>query len=365
MSHPGSPGSLGQPAGQPLAEAPSSAPQSWIGAHWGRLLMIVVALGLAVGSVAAPWSEVTLRVLGRTRGDSLVHQDSTAGLAVTEIDGWGWAYLLVLVPLVLLAVASAVLPGTAGRAAAVAAGGALLAMSTVLVGAAYHLSSGPDEAAARWAEVVRRLAPMLDGDYGSISYGYDSPGLTFAVLAVSALAIVVLTSWWPGSGRIVTAAAGSLALLAGLALPWLTVYGATADELDRRNVWWPTFGTASVLTMVGTLALAALTWWAALRRSTRGRLPLLLIAVPAACALVLVHDYLGLKPEEWQDAAERARFLAVTDEIRAAVELAQLAPALFLAAMVLAWSAARRRARAARSPVVAAPADSGTAHTPR
>ncbi|MFF5217170.1 hypothetical protein [Micromonospora sp. NPDC000442] len=359
MSHPGSPGSLGHP----LAEAPPSAPQSWIGARWGRLLMIVVVVGLVVGSIATPWSEVTIEVLG-SRAGSLLYQDSKVGLSVTEIDGWGWAYLLLVVPLVLLTLASVVLPGYAGRAAAVAAGAALLATSTILAGAAYHLSSAPDEGAARWAEVVRQVAPVLDRDYGSIWFGYESPGLTFAVLVVAALAAVALTSWWPGSGRIVVAAAGTLALLAGLALPWLTVYGATANELDRRNVWWPTFGTASVLTMVGTLALAALTWWAALRRSTRGRLPLLLVTVPAAFALVLAHDYLGLNPEEWQDAAERARFLAVTDDIRPAAEFAQLAPALFLAAMVLAWSAARRRARAARSPVDVTPADTGTAHTP-
>ncbi|MEG3635747.1 hypothetical protein [Micromonospora palythoicola] len=325
--------------------------------------MILIVLGLIIGSVAAPWSEVTIEVLG-SRAGSLLYQDSTVGLGVTEIDGWGWAYLLLVGALLLLTLASVLLPRHAGRVAAVAAGGALLAMSTVLAGAAYRLSSTPDEGAARWAEVVRRVAPVLDRDYGAIWFGYESSGLTFAVLVVAALTAVVLTSWWPGSGRIVAAAAGTLALLAGLALPWITVYGATADDLDRRDVWWPTFGTASVLTMVGTLALAALTWWAALRRSPRGRLPLLLVTVPAACALVLVHDYLGLNPEEWQDAAERARYLAVTDDIRSAAEFAQLAPALFLVAMVLAWSAARRRARAARSPVVTAPAHTSPAHAP-
>ncbi|NGM13951.1 hypothetical protein ENC19_15400 [Verrucosispora sp. CWR15] len=346
-----------------MDEAPPSAPQTWLGARWGRLLMILIVLGLIIGSVATPWSEVTIEVLG-SRAGSLLYQDSTVGLSVTDIGGWGWAYLLLVGPLVLLTVASVVLPGYAGRAATVAAGGALLAMSTVLVGAAYRLSSTPDEGAARWAEVVRQVAPVLDRDYGAIWFGYESSGLTFAVLAVAALTAVVLTGWWPGSGRIVAAAAGTLALLAGLALPWLTVYGATANELDRRNVWWPTFGTASVLTMVGTLALAALTWWAALRRSTRGRLPLLLVTVPVAGALVLMHDYLGLDPEEWQDAAERARYLAVADDIRSAAELAQLAPMLFLAAMVLAWSAARRRARAARSPVVAVPTETRPAHGP-
>ncbi|MCZ7419070.1 MULTISPECIES: hypothetical protein [unclassified Micromonospora] len=324
----------------------------------------MIALGLAVGSVAAPWSEMTLRVLGSTRGNSLVQQESTTGLAVTEIDGWGWAYLLVLVPLMLLAIASAVLPGYAGRAAAVAAGAALLAMSTVLVGAAYHLSSGPDEGAARWAEVVRRLVPVLEPDYGSIWFGYGTPGLACAVLAVATLAAVVLTSWWPGSGRVVVASAGTIALLAGIALPWVTVYGATASELDRRNAWWPTFGAPSVLVVVGTVALAALTWWMALRRSTRGRLPLVLVGVPAAFALFLVHDYLGVDPEDWQDAAERARYLAVIHDVRSAAELAQMAPALFLVAMVLAWSAARRRARAARSPAVAVPAETRPAHGP-
>ncbi|GIJ07744.1 hypothetical protein ACFFMR_09510 [Micromonospora andamanensis] len=363
MSHPGSPGSVGQPADSALDEAPPSAPQSWLGARWGRLLMIMIVLGLTIGSVATPWSEVTIEVLG-SRSGSLLYQDSTVGLSVTEIGGWGWAYLLLVVPMVLLTLASVMLPGYAGRAAAVAAGGTLLATTTVLAGAAYRLSSTPDEGADRWAEIVRRVAPALDRDYGAIWFAYESSGLTFAVLVVAALATVVLASWWPGSGRIVAAAAGTVALLAGLALPWLTVYGATADGLDQRDVWWPTFGTASVLTMVGTLALAALTWWAALRRSTRGRLPLLLVTVPAACALILVHDYLGLDPEEWQDAAERARYLAVTDDIRSAAEFAQLAPALFLAAMVLAWSAARRRARAARSAVDAAPVDTGTAHVP-
>ncbi|WP_203997149.1 hypothetical protein [Micromonospora lutea] len=311
--------------------------------------MTMVTLGLVIGSVAAPWSEVQLEVLG-SRDDSLFYQDSTTGLAVTEIDGWGWAYLLLLVPLVLLTVAAVVLPRSAGRAAAVAAGGALLAMTTVLVGAAYHLSSTPDEAAARWAEVVRRLTPVMDRDYGSIWFGYDSPGLTFAVLAVATLAAVVLTSAWPGSGRVVVAGAGTLALLAGIALPWVTVYGATASELDRRNVWWPTLGGGAVLIMVGMLAVAALTWWAALRRSTRGRLALLLVTVPAALALFIAPDYVKVDPEEWQDAAERARFLAVTYDVRSAAELVQLAPVLFLVAMVLAWSAARRRARAARSP---------------
>ncbi|MGC5050003.1 hypothetical protein ACLQ2S_00890 [Micromonospora sp. DT48] len=361
MSHPGSPGFLGQPAGSAPADAPPDAGQSWLGARWGRLLVIVVALGLVVGSVAAPWSEVTLSVLG-SRNDSLIHQDSTTGLAVTEIDGWGWAYLLLLVPLVPLVVGAVVLPRSVARIAAVAAGGALLAMSTVLFGAAYRISSTPDEAAARWAEVVRRLTPVLDRDFGSIWLGYDSLGLTFAVLAVAALAAVVLTSLWPGSGRFVVAGAGTLALFAGIALPWVTVYGVTGSGVDRSNAWWPTFGGGAVLTMVGTLVLAAVTWWAALRRSTRGRLPLLLVTVPAAFALLLAHDFIGLDPKEWQDAAERARFLAVTYDVRSAAEVAQLAPVLFLVAMVLAWSAARRRARTARPPVVAAP--TGAARTP-
>ncbi|MFI7076655.1 hypothetical protein ACIBO1_05095 [Micromonospora sp. NPDC049903] len=345
MSHPGSLGAVDQPADLPSDATASDAPESWLGARWGRLLAILLALGLIAASVAVPWSEVSLRVLG-SRDDSLIHQDSTAALSLTEIGGWGWAYLAVLLPLIMLALAATVLDGRAGRAAAVAAGGALLAMSTVLVGAAHRVSSGPDETAARWAEVVRRLTPVLDDDYGAIRFGYDSLGLTFAVLGVATLAGVVLASWWPGAGRFVVAGAGTVALLAGLAAPWVTVYRVTATELDRSTVRWFGLGAASVVVMVGTVALAALVWWAAARRSTRWRLPLLLVTVPVALALFIAHDFLQLNPEQWQDAAERARFLAVTHDVRSAAELAQLAPILLLVAMVLTWSAARRRARA-------------------
>ncbi|WP_431727810.1 hypothetical protein [Verrucosispora sp. TAA-831] len=345
MSHPGSLGAVDQPADLPSDVSGADVPESWLGARWGRLLAILLALGLIAASVVVPWSEVSLRVLG-SRDDALINQDSTAALGLTEIGGWGWAYLAVLLPLVLLTLAATVLAGRAGRVAALAAGGALLAMSTVLVGAAHRVSSGPDETAARWAEVVRRLAPVLDDDYGAIRFGYDSPGLTFAVLGVATLAGTVLAGRLPGGGRFVLAGAGTLALLVGLAAPWVTVYGATATEVDRSTVRWTGLGTASVVVMVGTVALAAVVWWAAARRSTRWRLPLLLVTVPVAFAFALAHDFLELDPAQWQDAAERARFLAVTYDIRSAAELAQLAPLLLLVAMVLSWSAARRRARA-------------------
>ncbi|SCL19710.1 hypothetical protein GA0070616_1806 [Micromonospora nigra] len=342
MSHPAA---TWQPADDPPAGEPGPEEEAgWFAARWGRLLATLVGVGLLGVAAVAPWSEVSLSVLG-VRSDALVNQDSEARLGVTGIGAWGYAFLVVVVPVVLLVGAAVLLPRRWARGAVAVAGLALAVLSTVLVGAAHRLSSGADEAAGRWAEVVRRTGTLLDEGYGSIWFGYDTSGLTLGVLGVAVLAMVLVATWWPGSGRFAVAGAATLATLAGVLFPWVTVYGLTAAEVERRNVWWPTFGATAVLLVLGTVVLAGLVWWAALRRSTRGRLALLLVSLPLAAALSLLQDVLPLDPEQWQDAAERSRHLAVTHDVRSAAELMQLAALLFLVAAVLAWSAARRRAR--------------------
>ncbi|MEE6257373.1 hypothetical protein [Plantactinospora sonchi] len=328
-----------EPAPSPPAGTPQDpARPGWFRQRWSLLLALLFGLGLLAGSFAAPWLEVELLV---AVGRSGPIQSGTTAHFFHEVGVWGYAYLLVTVPLVVLTIIAVLLAGSAWRRwTGVAAAALTLPAIAVIAVANARVNPNGDEQLAQLAALVRNASATG----GEVAYHGATDGLNFALLGLLVLGAVAVAAAWPGAGRFTTAVVGTAFVALGVTMPWSTARGITPDSVETRSVGWPAFGGLATLVVVGAVVLTGLVWFAALRRSTAWRLPLLLLSLAVAAVTAIVPDLFPLGGAAWMPAVEREGYLDVDDTVRAAGELIQAAPLVLGTAAVLSWRAARRRA---------------------
>jgi hypothetical protein len=307
----------------------------------------VIGIAPVVASILVPWVYVHIETFVVTKDQAVFHQEATTETSVTEVWLWGYAYLPIVVLLVLASVAAVVMPqrrlqrplGLVGLVAA-------FAVLADLGGAWFRLPAISDQAAERMAELARKVATMPAAHEPPTTwFAVNTDGMALALIGALVLGMVAACTVWPGTGSLVTAGVGTALVVVGVILPWVTVYRVTENGIETGNVGWFSLGTAALATVVAAVLLATLVWWAALRRSTRGRLPLLLLSLTFVVTAFIVADYSAYDPHIWMPAAELRRFVEVDHEVRAPAEMIQGSTLLLGLAAVLAWSAARRRAK--------------------
>jgi hypothetical protein len=114
-------------------------------------------------------------------------------------------------------------------------------------------------------------------------------------------------------------------------------------------VWWPELGTSALTVAGGCVLLLAILWWSLLRRSPRGRLPVLIGSLLLAAALVLLPETVELDPREWMPVVEQGRYAMMDYRLDAGRHALDVSLVLLPVAVILAYAAARRRAAALRS----------------
>ena len=321
----------------------------WLGARWGRLLALLLAVGLFVASLVVPWTSIFLAVFVVTPDNNLLSQDDTTTERLSELGLPGVLYAGLGTLLLLLAVAAvaasrgAVSRALAGASAVVAG----IALVDLLV-AWRRFRPAHDDAVQKLAELTRVAAAAEPADKDAAWLETQTPGISLGLLAVVVVLMLAAVTVRPGTGPTVTAATGSLLLVFCLVAPWATSYRVTGDGVERYHEWWFRLGAATVGVVAGTLVLAGLAWWAALRRSTGGRLPLLLCSLALAPALIVAQLNLPVDADDRVSAAELAPYLNIETEPRAAFPLHLFAILVLGLAALLAWRAAGRRAQPTR-----------------
>jgi hypothetical protein len=324
---------------------PARSRPGWFADRWSRFLAVAIGIVLVGFSFALPWSNVIVSTLATTRDLQLIHQDGETSLSLIEVGLGGLVYAALVVILVASTIAAVVVPARLQRPLGLASAGIASAMAVLLGLVWFSLLPAWDAAIDRMAQVSRAVAALTKDPDQSTWFHFSMEGLAVAAFAVMVLAMVALATGWPGTGRIVVAGAGTLFVLASLTLPWVSVYKVTEADVVTDHVGWLGLGSVATGVIGAAVLLLGLVWWAALRRSTRGRLPLLLVTLPVAVLAFLTPDSVDLDADKWLPAAEQARFVHIDSEVLVAAELIQLAPAPLAVAAVLAWHAARRRAR--------------------
>jgi hypothetical protein len=310
----------------------------WFASRWGRLFALLVATGCVVASMFVPWTEALASLYIQSDLDAPLRQDAATAAHLPRHGLPAYLYVPLAGLLLLVAAAGVIVP--AGRDSRVLGGAAVALAGLVLVDLLVvwvRLQPALEALAERWAELAR-FGASRPADSRLIWFAFPTHGLEAAVVGVLAAAMLALATVWPGAGRLVTAATGTLLVVASLLLPWGTTYRATAGGVEHEHEWWYEYGPLAVALVGGTLLLVGLVWWAALRRSTRGRLVLLLGSLPLALALLVAHDAVRLDRDE--DLANTL--------VRAPAEVAQFVVLILGLSALLSWRAARRRTGAAR-----------------
>jgi hypothetical protein len=315
----------------------------------GRVLALLTAAGFFAVSVAAPWSWVYVALFVITRDGNLLAEDGTTSEYLWQSGPPGVLHAG-LGALLLVLVGVAVFRGLGSRpllvAGAVIAG---LALVDLLVAWQRFLPARED-AVRKWAELTRLAAAAQPADKDTALFDAQAPGIFFGLLTVLVVLMTVVAVVRPGHGGTITAAAGLLLFAFCLISPWATTYRATGDAVEQDDEWWFQMGPATAAVVAGTAVLAALAWFAAVRRSTGGRLPLLLCSLPLAPALFAAQLLAPVEADDRLPATEPAPYLNVDTEARAAAALNLFVLAVLGVSALLSWHAARQRARTPGTP---------------
>jgi hypothetical protein len=327
-----------------------SSRTSSVGGRKGRVLALLSAAGCFAVSVAAPWSWVYVALFVISRDGNLLAEDGTTSeyLWQSGPPGFGYAGLgALLLVLVGVAVFRGLRPRVLLAAGAVIAG---LALVDLLVAWRRSLPARED-AVQKWAELTRLAAAAQPADKDTALFDARTPGISVGVITVLVALMIVVALARPGHGGTITAASGGLLLVFCLAAPWATSYRVTGDAVEQVDEWWFQLGPGAMAVVAGTAILAALAWFAAVRRSTGGRLALLLCSLPLAPALFAAQLTLPLAADDRLPATDLAPYLNVDTEPRPAFTLNLFVLAVLGVSTLLSWHTARQRARTPEVPM--------------
>jgi hypothetical protein len=328
----------------------------WLRWRWLPLLATLIAAASFAGSLAAPWVSVEIFVLIDDVTNPVI-ESRTTETGLTRFGGWGYAYLAAVVPLILVTLAGVLVPTSwqrwVGLAGLGLAGAAFVPLAGAMVRAGRIGADTDDQA----AELMVQLGPVaaqaepiaIDNNQDPISVIYSTEGLVLAVAAVMVLGMTAAAIAFRGGGRWAAAAVATAATGIGLVAPWERLLLLSGDQVRRVPVRWPELGTPALAVAGGCVLLLAILWWSLLRRSPRGRLPVLIGSLLLAVALVAVLEMVELNPRDWMPAAEQAQYAMMDYRLQAGKQVLDVAPILLPVAVILAYAAARRRAAALRS----------------
>jgi hypothetical protein len=324
-----------------------SSRRGWPAARVGRILALLLAVGLFTASLLAPWTSIDVAVSVVSPYNSVITESTSEHLSAMGPAGFLYAGLgALLLLLAAVTVFRAAVPRALVAATAVLAG---LTLVDLLV-AWLRFRPARDDAVQRMADLVRIANSGQSAGTDVAALQTQTPGISVGVLTVLVVVMLVTATVRPGTGAAVTAATGSLLFVFCLFAPWTTTYWVTRGSVERRHEWWFHLGAATIAVVVGTALLAYLAWWAALRRSTSGRLALLLCSLPLVPALIVAQSNLSLEADDRASAADLAPYVDVDTELRAAFPMNLFAILVLGFSTLLAWRAARRRAHAPASP---------------
>jgi hypothetical protein len=304
-----------------------------------------------VASLLAPWTTIGLTVLVYTPTNDMIFDTERVADHLWQVGPPGFLFAgLGGLALILAGVARAVSRPEVRRALVAATGMAAAIAFIDLQVARIRFSPGRNEAVEKFAELTRDAASIDPAAKDAVALQIQTPGIAMGVATMVVVAMLAVTIVRPGSGARVTAVVGSLLVLVCLTTPWATTYRVTGDSVDHYHEWWFQLGPAMMAVVAGSILFVGLVWWAVLRRSTRGRLVLLLCSLPLAPALYAAELNSPVDADDRVSAADLAPYHNIDTELRAAFELNLFAVLVLGVAALLAWRAARGRAREERQP---------------